>query len=105
MDDIQDGSDLRRSKPAAHKVFGVSQTINSANYAMIAAIAETRNLGSPIALDIVLGNTAVHFSIYLVLIQDRGDTKPSYRPGLRFALDAPCCMPNASGVLGHGLEK
>ncbi|KAL4756114.1 bifunctional terpene synthase/polyprenyl synthetase family protein [Aspergillus foveolatus] len=30
LDDIQDGSLLRRGKPAVHQIFGVSQTINSA---------------------------------------------------------------------------
>ncbi|KAI6148443.1 isoprenoid synthase domain-containing protein [Pisolithus tinctorius] len=33
LDDIEDDSDLRRGKPAAHKVYGIPQTINSANYA------------------------------------------------------------------------
>ncbi|KAL2824204.1 polyprenyl synthetase [Aspergillus cavernicola] len=32
LDDIQDGSSLRRGKPAVHEIFGVSQTINSAGF-------------------------------------------------------------------------
>lgn len=32
IDDIQDDSELRGGKPVAHKVYGVAQTINSANY-------------------------------------------------------------------------
>ncbi|KAL2813474.1 isoprenoid synthase domain-containing protein [Aspergillus cavernicola] len=32
LDDIQDGSQLRRGKPAAHAVFGQAQTVNSATY-------------------------------------------------------------------------
>lgn len=32
IDDIEDDSMLRRGKPAAHLVFGKSQTINSATY-------------------------------------------------------------------------
>lgn len=32
IDDIEDGSELRRSLPCAHCVFGPSITINSANY-------------------------------------------------------------------------
>ncbi|KAB8227330.1 FPP/GGPP synthase family protein [Aspergillus alliaceus] len=33
IDDIQDGSQLRRGRPVAHNIFGVAQTINAANYA------------------------------------------------------------------------
>jgi len=32
IDDIEDGSDLRRSLPAGHIVYGIAQAINSANY-------------------------------------------------------------------------
>ncbi|KAK2459436.1 hypothetical protein APHAL10511_008547 [Amanita phalloides] len=32
IDDIEDSSDLRRGHPVAHKIYGVPQTINSANY-------------------------------------------------------------------------
>ncbi|EMF09423.1 terpenoid synthase [Sphaerulina musiva SO2202] len=32
IDDIQDNSQLRRGFPSAHQVYGVAQTINSANY-------------------------------------------------------------------------
>ncbi|KIJ07360.1 hypothetical protein PAXINDRAFT_102990, partial [Paxillus involutus ATCC 200175] len=42
LDDIQDGSDLRRGKPAAHKVYGTPQTINSANYVLQLAYQELR---------------------------------------------------------------
>nr|WGJ63578.1 geranylgeranyl pyrophosphate synthase [Aspergillus striatus] len=37
VDDIQDGSKLRRGHPAAHTVFGSAQTINSANFAYFLA--------------------------------------------------------------------
>ena len=37
IDDIQDSSKLRRGKPVAHSIFGVAQTINSANYAYFLA--------------------------------------------------------------------
>lgn len=37
IDDIQDGSELRRGFPAAHCVFGTAQSINSANYAYFLA--------------------------------------------------------------------
>ncbi|CAH8592302.1 unnamed protein product [Schistosoma turkestanicum] len=38
IDDIEDGSYLRRGKPAAHCVFGVAPSINSANYAYFLAL-------------------------------------------------------------------
>ena len=54
LDDIQDSSDLRRGKPAAHKVFGVPQTINSAYLGMIHAIQAAQELQHPEAVRIVL---------------------------------------------------
>ncbi|KAK4244526.1 isoprenoid synthase domain-containing protein [Corynascus novoguineensis] len=44
LDDIQDSSQLRRGKPAAHLVFGPMQTINSAGYRFLAALVEVRKL-------------------------------------------------------------
>ncbi|KAK4151149.1 isoprenoid synthase domain-containing protein [Chaetomidium leptoderma] len=46
LDDIQDSSELRRGKPAAHMVFGTMQTINSAGYRFLNALSEVRKLGS-----------------------------------------------------------
>ncbi|KAK0510574.1 hypothetical protein JMJ35_007006 [Cladonia borealis] len=48
IDDIQDGSDLRRGSPAAHRVFGTAQTINSANYAYFLAQKELLQLRNPL---------------------------------------------------------
>ena len=47
IDDIQDASDLRRGSPAAHRVFGDAQTINSANYAYFLAQKELLQLRNP----------------------------------------------------------
>ena len=44
VDDVQDDSSLRRGKPAAHTVYGVAQTINSANHAYFLAQRELINL-------------------------------------------------------------
>ncbi|KAJ7183855.1 isoprenoid synthase domain-containing protein [Mycena filopes] len=44
IDDIQDASQLRRGKPAAHLVFGTAQTINSANYVYFLAYQEVLQL-------------------------------------------------------------
>lgn len=40
IDDIEDGSQLRRGNPVAHKIYGVAQTINAANYAYFLAYKE-----------------------------------------------------------------
>ncbi|CAF9915918.1 MAG: hypothetical protein GOMPHAMPRED_000894 [Gomphillus americanus] len=45
LDDLEDGSNLRRGFPSTHTIFGVGQTINSANYAILAALEETHKLG------------------------------------------------------------
>jgi len=44
MDDVEDGSQLRRGVPVAHKIYGVPQTINSANYVYFLAYQELFNL-------------------------------------------------------------
>ncbi|KAJ5352427.1 terpenoid synthase [Penicillium brevicompactum] len=49
IDDIQDGSTLRRGLPVAHQVFGTPQTINSANYAYFLAFKELKKLQNPAA--------------------------------------------------------
>jgi ophiobolin F synthase len=46
LDDIEDQSPLRRGKPAAHIVFGVPSTINSANFAILEATEQASRLGS-----------------------------------------------------------
>ncbi|OZJ02656.1 hypothetical protein BZG36_04415 [Bifiguratus adelaidae] len=45
IDDIEDGSDTRRGKPAAHCVYGVAQTLNSANYVYFQVLSHLRLLG------------------------------------------------------------
>ncbi|KFH41967.1 Geranylgeranyl pyrophosphate synthase-like protein [Hapsidospora chrysogenum ATCC 11550] len=47
IDDIQDNSNLRRGRPAAHSVYGVAQTINSANFVYFLALAELQKLRNP----------------------------------------------------------
>lgn len=44
IDDVQDGSLLRRGIPVAHSIFGTAQTINSANYMYFLAMAEVQHL-------------------------------------------------------------
>ncbi len=51
IDDIQDGSKLRRGSPVAHDIFGTAQTINSANYVYFLAQRELFRLKDvPMAL-------------------------------------------------------
>ncbi|KAF9222463.1 terpenoid synthase [Gyrodon lividus] len=40
VDDIEDDSELRRGKPVAHRIYGVPQTINTANYVYFLAYQE-----------------------------------------------------------------
>lgn len=47
LDDIEDGSPLRRGSPATHCIFGTAQTINSANFQFIETLDIVRKeLGS-----------------------------------------------------------
>ncbi|KAI0009518.1 isoprenoid synthase domain-containing protein [Xylariaceae sp. FL0662B] len=52
IDDIQDNSLLRRGRPVAHRVFGIANTINSANYVYFLALQELQKLNNPKAIDI-----------------------------------------------------
>lgn len=53
LDDIEDNSPLRRGFPSTHIVFGVNQTINSANLLMMKALKAAESL-SPLALRIFI---------------------------------------------------
>lgn len=50
VDDVQDSSELRRGFPVAHNIFGVAQTINSANYIYFVALQELLKLNNQQAL-------------------------------------------------------
>ncbi|KAL2021599.1 hypothetical protein VTK56DRAFT_6952 [Thermocarpiscus australiensis] len=54
LDDIQDGSDLRRGRPAAHTLFGVPQTLNAATFAIVEALGRAKDLNIPWAVDIAI---------------------------------------------------
>ena len=45
MDDVEDNSELRRGIPVSHAVYGIPQTINTANYVYFLAMQELINLG------------------------------------------------------------
>ncbi|GAA5861307.1 hypothetical protein JCM3774_000202 [Rhodotorula dairenensis] len=44
MDDVEDDSHLRRGLPVAHKIYGIPQTINSANYVYFLAYQELQRI-------------------------------------------------------------
>ncbi|KDE05002.1 hypothetical protein, variant [Microbotryum lychnidis-dioicae p1A1 Lamole] len=44
MDDVEDDSHLRRGMPVAHKIYGIPQTINSANYVYFLAYQELQRI-------------------------------------------------------------
>lgn len=50
IDDIEDNSKLRRGIPVAHAVFGVAQTINSANYVYFKCMEKITALQEPKAV-------------------------------------------------------
>lgn len=52
IDDVEDDSTLRRGVPVAHKIFGVAQTVNSANYVYFLALQELSKLNNPALITI-----------------------------------------------------
>ncbi|RMZ70974.1 fusicoccadiene synthase [Pyrenophora seminiperda CCB06] len=56
LDDIEDGSTLRRGHPVTHTVFGIAQTINSGCFEILQAVNEARQLSvlSAMNVEIVL---------------------------------------------------
>ncbi|EJT79122.1 hypothetical protein GGTG_04211 [Gaeumannomyces tritici R3-111a-1] len=54
LDDIEDGSGLRRSFPATHVVYGEAQAINSATYMFVQAVQLVRRLRNDSSLDLLL---------------------------------------------------
>jgi geranylgeranyl pyrophosphate synthase len=47
MDDVEDNSELRRGIPVAHHIYGIPQTINTANYVYFLAVQELISLSGP----------------------------------------------------------
>lgn len=55
LDDIEDGSLLRRGRPSVHVLYGQSQTINSANYIYVKSVAKILTLKGATCLEIFIG--------------------------------------------------
>ena len=47
VDDVEDSSLLRRGVPVAHSIFGIAQTLNSANYVYFCALQDLLKLNNP----------------------------------------------------------
>lgn len=54
MDDIEDGSGLRRGLPATHTVYGISRSVNSANFMFVQAVRLIKQLRNPGCLETLL---------------------------------------------------
>lgn len=54
IDDIEDNSQLRRGVPCAHLIFGVPNTINSANYVYFEAMKDCLQLNCPDAINVFI---------------------------------------------------
>ncbi|KAJ9273363.1 hypothetical protein DTO212C5_437 [Paecilomyces variotii] len=54
LDDIEDASPLRRGQPATHVIFGAGQTINSANFLLLQAADQVRQLDNQRCWDIFM---------------------------------------------------
>lgn len=52
VDDIEDNSVLRRGIPVANNIFGVAQTLNSANYVYFKAMQDLTQMGNPKLIEI-----------------------------------------------------
>ncbi|KAJ3021384.1 UNVERIFIED_CONTAM: Geranylgeranyl pyrophosphate synthase [Siphonaria sp. JEL0065] len=52
IDDVEDGSDLRRGLPVAHKIYGVASAINSGNYVYFLALKKAISLEIPSIMEI-----------------------------------------------------
>lgn len=52
VDDVEDSSVLRRGIPVANSIFGVAQTINSANYVYFRALQDLALMGNPKLIEI-----------------------------------------------------
>ncbi|CAG7829067.1 unnamed protein product [Allacma fusca] len=52
IDDIEDGSELRRGQPVAHAIYGIPQTINAANYVYFIALERVLSLNHARAVDV-----------------------------------------------------
>lgn len=65
IDDVEDGSALRRGFPVAHSIYGIPQTINSANYVYFCALRELERLNNPQLFKIFYGYPVSNTCLFL----------------------------------------
>jgi geranylgeranyl diphosphate synthase type 3 len=89
MDDVEDNSELRRGEPVAHTIYGVPQTINTANYVYFLAIQELLTLRST-------SGAAAGASMPNDIVKGRGDEKDNdlirMVTGAFCSLFRSCCL-------------
>ena len=76
IDDIEDGSELRRGARAAHTIYGVPLTINAAELTCFIAIQKAMELGHPHVPRVMIGKKT-YFS-YILLSSKRQFFKYSF---------------------------
>ena len=62
IDDVEDNSSLRRGLPVAHLVYGIPQTINSANYVYFCALRELEGLGHADLFKVFYGSRLIEMT-------------------------------------------
>ncbi|RYC64288.1 hypothetical protein CHU98_g1917 [Xylaria longipes] len=83
LDDVEDNSPLRRTKPATHSVFGIPQTVNSATYQIVDIISRTVQLNNTGSLNAVTKTGGLSLMILKLMraspntVSDRPDSRNS----------------------------
>jgi len=99
LDDIQDGSQLRRGKPSTHTIFGLGQTINSSSYKICEALEEVLKLNSLECVHIVIEESkALYIGQSLDLHWSTNLEVPSVEDYIK-VLDASKCLPCFSVIM------
>ncbi|KAI8950314.1 isoprenoid synthase domain-containing protein [Xylaria longipes] len=76
LDDVEDNSPLRRTKPATHSVFGIPQTVNSATYQIVDIISRTVQLNNTGSLNAVTNHVYKPKEQYDILSHECSTRKP-----------------------------
>lgn len=116
MDDVEDNSELRRGIPVAHTIYGVPQTINTANYVYFLAMQELLKLGADDhqkgkgkgkerkvdVVAVVTGELCDDQGWSTSADGFRGAVESASRSRIRSVLEGQLDMPYGGGVCAHG---
>lgn len=103
MDDVEDDAELRRGLPVAHTVYGVPQTINTANYVYFLAFDELLKLRSHQRaggaqkrdmVEMVTGRAYDGACSHII----RGVAQSTPRTGIGFVLERHFDLPDGGGI-------